>query len=40
MRAVGLKILKNIARDLAFRLKKTTDELKKTVVLFVEGMEL
>lgn len=37
---VGIRLLRNIARDLACRLKKTTDELKKTVVWVLADMEL
>lgn len=38
--AIALKILKNVSMGLAVRLKRTTEELKKTLMWALEGMDL
>lgn len=38
--AIALKILHNISQGLAVRLKRTTEELKKTLMWALEGMDL
>ena len=38
--SASMKILKNLAKDLAVKLKKTTDELKKTVAWVLDEMEI